>query len=154
MAEGALDIDVAGESLRLLPDRALLWPRARTLVIADLHLGKAQHFRRAGIALPRGGTGHDLARLDRLLADTGAIGGDGDFGVEIFESDSADSGFGAADASVVDSNAPATLEASSMYRLGYRGHKRYVRLQLTKAGGTSIALGAVAVLEPLDKPAA
>ena len=72
MVEEALEIDVAGESLHLLPDRALLWPRARTLVIADLHLGKAQHFRRAGIALPRGGTGHDLARLDRLLADTGA----------------------------------------------------------------------------------
>lgn len=29
---------------------------------------------------------------------------------------------------------------------GYRGNKQFVRLQLTKAGGTSIALGAVAVL--------
>ena len=77
---------------------------------------------------------------------TGAIVSDGDFGVAIFESDSADSNFVAADSAFVDSNAPATLSASSTYKLGYRGHKRYVRLQLTKAGGTSIALGAVAVL--------
>ena len=45
-----------------------------------------------------------------------------------------------------DSNAPATLAAASTYKLGYRGFKRYVRLALTKAGGTSIAAGAVAVL--------
>ena len=51
-----------------------------------------------------------------------------------------------ADAAHVDSNAPATLEASSAYKVGYRGFKRYVRLALTKEGGTSIAAGAVAVL--------
>lgn len=65
-------IALAGEALLLLAERALYWPRARTLVIADLHLGKADHFRRAGIALPAGGTGHDLERLDALLARTGA----------------------------------------------------------------------------------
>lgn len=65
-------IEVAGEALLLLAERALYWPRARTLAIADLHLGKADHFRRAGIALPAGGTGHDLERLDALLARTGA----------------------------------------------------------------------------------
>ena len=41
---------------------------------------------------------------------------------------------------------PATLAAYSTYRLGYIGNKRYVRLALTKAGGTSIAAGAVAIL--------
>lgn len=43
----------------------------------------------------------------------------------------------------------ATLAASS-YKLGFRGHKRYVRLALTKAGGTSIALGAYAIRGNLD----
>lgn len=78
---------------------------------------------------------------------TGAIAGDGDFGVKVQESDTTTSGdFADADSAVVDSNAPATLDADSAYKLGYRGHKRYVRLALTKAGGTSIAAGAVAVL--------
>ncbi len=67
-----ITITLAGESVCLHADRALYWPRADTLVIADLHLGKADHFRRAGIALPRGGTGHDLQRLDALLERTEA----------------------------------------------------------------------------------
>ena len=69
---GSLGVTVAGESLVLLPDRALWWPRMSLLAIADLHLGKGDHFRRAGIALPRGGTAHDLDRLDGLLMQTRA----------------------------------------------------------------------------------
>jgi len=79
--------------------------------------------------------------------NTGAIAGAGDFGVKVQESDTTTGGdFTDADAGVVKSNAPATLEASSSYKLGYTGHKRYVRLALTKAGGTSIAAGATAIL--------
>ena len=90
-----------------------------------------------------------------FIVTTGAIVSDGDFGVAVQESDASGSGFDAAPAAFVDSNAPATLVASSTYRLGYRGNKRYVRLQLTKAGGTSIALGAVAVLgNPAKAPVA
>ncbi len=82
-----------------------------------------------------------------IVVNTGAIAGDGDFGVKLQDSDTTTSGdFADAAADVVDSNAPATLEASSTYKLGYRGFKRYVRIALTKAGGTSIAAGAVAVL--------
>lgn len=91
-----------------------------------------------------------------FVVATGAIVSDGDFGVKVQESDIADSGgFGDAPASAVSSNAPATLAASSSYKLGYRGSKRYVRLALTKAGGTSIAAGAVAVKgNPLTAPVA
>ena len=71
MAE-ALDLAIAGEPMRLLADRALHWPARRRLLIADLHLGKADTFRSAGIALPRGGTAHDLARLERLVEATAA----------------------------------------------------------------------------------
>ncbi|TKA98549.1 hypothetical protein FAZ78_00380 [Cereibacter changlensis] len=86
---------------------------------------------------------------------TGAIAGDGDFGVKMQESDTTTSGdFTDVAADQVSTNAPATLAAASAYRLGYSGFKRYVRLALTKAGGTSIALGAVALLDPLDKPVA
>lgn len=69
---GALEIALAGETAVLLPERALWWPRMSLLAIADLHLGKGDHFRRAGIALPRGGTALDLQRLDALLEATRA----------------------------------------------------------------------------------
>jgi uncharacterized protein len=62
------DIVVAGEALRLHADRALYWPAQRALLIADLHLGKDDVFRRAGVAVPQGDIDTDLARLDALLA--------------------------------------------------------------------------------------
>lgn len=58
--------------LQLLADRAVYWPARQLLLLADLHLGKGDVFRRHGIAVPRGGTGQDLARLAALLAQTGA----------------------------------------------------------------------------------
>lgn len=67
-----LELEIAGEPMRALGDRALYWPARRRLLIADLHLGKGDVFRRAGIALPSGGTWHDLARLAALLERTGA----------------------------------------------------------------------------------
>lgn len=92
----------------------------------------------------------DLAGFDSALfvINTGAIAGAGDFGVVLQESDESGSGFtDVADADILGS-VPATLAASSAYTLGYIGskRKRYVRLNVTTAGGTSIALGAVAVL--------
>lgn len=91
-----------------------------------------------------------------VLVTTGAIVGAGDFGVKLQESDTTTSGdFTDAAAAVVSTNAPATLAASSTYKLGYRGFKRYVRLALTKAGGTSIACSAVAVKgEAASRPVA
>jgi DNA ligase-associated metallophosphoesterase len=67
-----LDTTIAGEPMRLYAERALLWPARQRLLIADLHLGKGDVFRRAGIAVPGGGTADDLARLDRVLAASGA----------------------------------------------------------------------------------
>lgn len=58
--------------IRLLPGQAALLPATRTLLVADLHLGKAATFRSAGIPVPEGSSQADLARLDRLLAATRA----------------------------------------------------------------------------------
>ena len=58
--------------MRLLPERALFWQRACTLVVADVHWGKAATFRAAGIPIPGGATAEDLARLDSALHRTGA----------------------------------------------------------------------------------
>jgi DNA ligase-associated metallophosphoesterase len=69
--DGTRVIEFAGESVHLLPDRAAFLPALDMLVVADVHLGKAQVLRRHGIPVPRGSTGGDLARLDRLIARTG-----------------------------------------------------------------------------------
>lgn len=65
-------IEAAGERLELLHDRALHWPRRRSLIVADTHFAKDDVFRRSGFAWPRGATPDDLARLTRLLQRTGA----------------------------------------------------------------------------------
>ena len=65
-------VQLAGEGVQLFAERALYWPGGDALMIADLHLGKGDIFRRAGIALPRGGTALDLGRISALLERTGA----------------------------------------------------------------------------------
>jgi DNA ligase-associated metallophosphoesterase len=72
MRAGAAVVTLAGETVELLAERALFWPRARTLFVADIHLGKAAAFRAGGVAIPRGATANDLARLDALIERTAA----------------------------------------------------------------------------------
>lgn len=47
----------------LSPQRTLFWENQKTLIIADLHLGKAGHFRKSGIAVPQKVFKEDLQRL-------------------------------------------------------------------------------------------
>lgn len=63
---------VAGEILDLLPERAVFWPRARTLIVADLHWGKDEAFRANAIPIPLGTIQADLARLSAALDRTAA----------------------------------------------------------------------------------
>lgn len=56
----------------LFADRALYWPRERTLFVADVHLGKAATFRAGGVPVPRGATANDLARLAVLVEHSAA----------------------------------------------------------------------------------
>ncbi|SDH06282.1 putative phosphoesterase [Pseudomonas flavescens] len=63
-----LAVQIAGETLWLLADRALYWPAEQTLLIADAHLGKAATYRTLGQPVPRGTTARNLQRLDELLA--------------------------------------------------------------------------------------
>lgn len=81
-----------------------------------------------------------------VAVNTGAIVGAGDFGVKLQHSDTSTGGdFVDVPAADVQSNSPATLAADTSYKLGYAGSKRYLRLAVTKAGGTSIAAGAVVI---------
>jgi DNA ligase-associated metallophosphoesterase len=65
-------IALAGEQVLLLARKALYWPRAQALVVADIHFGKAAAFRALGVPVPRGTTTENLAALDALLARHGA----------------------------------------------------------------------------------
>lgn len=67
-----IELRLAGEPMQVFADRALYWPARQRLLIADLHLGKGNIFRSAGISVPSGGTCHDLARLDVLLRNSAA----------------------------------------------------------------------------------
>lgn len=62
-----MEIVLAGHGLELLPERAAWWPARETLLIADVHLGKDQVFRRHGLAVPADVLADELSRLDRLL---------------------------------------------------------------------------------------
>jgi DNA ligase-associated metallophosphoesterase len=56
----------------LVPGRAAFLPASDTLLVADLHLGKAATFRSQGIPVPEGSAQKDLARLALLVATTRA----------------------------------------------------------------------------------
>lgn len=53
-----------------LPERALWWPQQRALICADLHAGKDEAFRRAGLPMPEGALADDLLRLDAAIQKT------------------------------------------------------------------------------------
>jgi DNA ligase-associated metallophosphoesterase len=67
----SLSIRFGGADLRLLPDHAIWSPESATVWVADLHLGKEQTFRRAGLAVPDV-LNDDLSRLTRVLESTAA----------------------------------------------------------------------------------
>ena len=49
-----LTIDIAGTRLLLLADRAAYWPEQKTLLVADVHFGKAGTYRALGQPVPAG----------------------------------------------------------------------------------------------------
>jgi DNA ligase-associated metallophosphoesterase len=66
-AAEASDADIV-----IMPGRAAFLPATQTLLVADLHLGKAATFRHRGIPVPEGSAQKDLARLAMLVAATRA----------------------------------------------------------------------------------
>ncbi len=66
------DISVHGELLQLHALRALVWPRRRTVFVADVHLGKEHTFARHGVPIPHGPSTASLLRLDTLVSTTAA----------------------------------------------------------------------------------
>lgn len=88
-----------------------------------------------------------------FVVNTGAIAGSGVCALTVEESDNG-TDWTAAPSSAVQGTLPTSMAAASVYKVGYIGFKRYARIVVTKTSGTSIAAGAVAILETLDKPTA
>jgi hypothetical protein len=82
-----------------------------------------------------------------LAVTTGAIVGAGLFDLKMQESNTTTDGdFTDVAADDLLGTMPVSLAASTIYRQGYIGSKRYVRAAFTKQSGTSIAAGAAFVL--------
>jgi len=67
MISAATPFNLLGQDLLLLPQKAIYWQQQSALIIADVHLGKVGHFRKAGIAIPRDMEQSDLAVLSDLI---------------------------------------------------------------------------------------
>ena len=67
-----LRVEVGGATLVLLPERAVYVPDLHTLLVADVHVGKAASFRSLGVPVPHGTTAGTLDRLSAVLAASGA----------------------------------------------------------------------------------
>jgi DNA ligase-associated metallophosphoesterase len=60
-------VQLAGEELWLLPEKAIFWPAQQALLIADVHFGKAAAYRKLGQPVPQGTTSQNTAVLDAML---------------------------------------------------------------------------------------
>ena len=61
------EITWATHKLILSNKKAIYWPAQKTLILSDVHLGKAAHFRRNGIPIPSQIHQNDLDVLEILL---------------------------------------------------------------------------------------
>jgi DNA ligase-associated metallophosphoesterase len=55
-----MEIEIANEQMVLFPQKVLFWKKPRILLLADLHLGKVNHFRKSGIAVPSKANDHNV----------------------------------------------------------------------------------------------
>ncbi|MDA3614886.1 ligase-associated DNA damage response endonuclease PdeM [Polluticaenibacter yanchengensis] len=60
-------ISFANEILTLTNFKAIYWQKENTIILSDLHLGKAAHFRKNGIAIPTQVSATDLQNLETII---------------------------------------------------------------------------------------
>lgn len=56
-----------GEVLAITNQRVLFWEAQKSLILSDLHIGKAAHFQKSGIPIPSSILVEDLKRLAQLI---------------------------------------------------------------------------------------
>ena len=62
-----MKLDLNGILFDLLPEKAIYRADTKTLVVADLHLGKAMHFRKSGISIPQKSAYKDYVQLQAII---------------------------------------------------------------------------------------
>lgn len=62
-----MKVHIAGNECCLLPEKGLWLPESATLVVSDLHMGKIEHFRNAGIGIPYKARSQTLRTLQSLV---------------------------------------------------------------------------------------
>ncbi|TVR77337.1 MAG: ligase-associated DNA damage response endonuclease PdeM [Chitinophagaceae bacterium] len=67
MSQNFITIEIAGQQLNLLPEKAIFRPSDKSLILSDVHLGKSAHFRKAGVPLPQQADYENLNRLETLI---------------------------------------------------------------------------------------
>ena len=65
-----MEVEISGEVFELYAQKAMFWKKNRIFLVADLHLGKISHFRRAGIAVPHRANDHNIEVLVELIQAT------------------------------------------------------------------------------------
>jgi DNA ligase-associated metallophosphoesterase len=65
-----MEVEIFDEQVMLFPQKALYWKKQNILLLADLHLGKINHFRKSGIAVPSKANDHNLEILMDVIALT------------------------------------------------------------------------------------
>lgn len=60
---------IQGQELILLSEKAIYWKEENMLIISDLHLGKINHFRKAGIPVPSSANQKNIEVLIQLLQE-------------------------------------------------------------------------------------
>jgi len=62
-----MQVEIFGERLELYPQKGVFWRSKGILFLADLHLGKINHFRRSGIAVPSKANDKNLESMIDLM---------------------------------------------------------------------------------------
>ncbi len=62
-----MKLKIRNQTFYLLAENAIFWEEKKMLILADIHIGKATVFRKAGIAIPEGSMQEDLLKISHLL---------------------------------------------------------------------------------------
>jgi len=62
-----MKLTIRNQTCHLLAEKAIYWEEQKTVIIADIHIGKGTIFRKAGIPIPQGIMDDDLLNITKLL---------------------------------------------------------------------------------------
>lgn len=65
-----MEISICEKKIRLLPHRAIFLVEEEALILSDLHIGKVNHFRNAGIAAPSRAGNRNFEQLVNVIEAT------------------------------------------------------------------------------------